>query len=126
MKGVRIDKYLWSIRMYKTRSLATDACKRGRVVINNVDAKPSKEVEVDDIISFRVENMMKTLRVIGLIEKRVSFSLATQYYEDITPQEEYDKLKKIRETNIEYRPKGLGRPTKKERRRIDWLKGTKS
>lgn len=125
MKGVRIDKYLWSIRMYKTRSMATDACKRGRVIINNIDAKPSKEVVIDDIISFRVENMTKTLRVIDLIEKRVSFSLATKYYEDITPQEEYDKLKQIRETNMEFRPKGLGRPTKKERRRIDWLKGKK-
>ncbi len=105
--------------------MATDACKRGRVIINNIDAKPSKEVVIDDIISFRVENMTKTLRVIDLIEKRVSFSLATKYYEDITPQEEYDKLKQIRETNMEFRPKGLGRPTKKERRRIDWLKGKK-
>jgi len=122
MKSVRIDKYLWAIRQYKTRSKASEACKKGKVHINQEEAKPSKDVKVGDEVTIRIKSMHKTLKVIGLIEKRVSAAVAAENFEDLTPQEEYDKLKKIHELNSEWREKGAGRPTKKERRQIEWLK----
>jgi|AntRauTorckE6833_2_1112554.scaffolds.fasta_scaffold00314_10 ribosome-associated heat shock protein Hsp15 len=122
MDKVRIDKYLWSIRIFKTRSKAAEACKKGKVFINDEDAKPAKEVRVGDEVMIKVKNMQKTLKVTGLLEQRVSASIAETHYEDLTPPEEYDKLKKMHELNHEWRDRGAGRPTKKERRKIEWLK----
>lgn len=122
MDSVRIDKWLWAIRVYKTRSKASDACKSGKVNINNQEAKASNLVRVDDHVDVRIKTMTRSMRVIGILEKRVSASIAGENYEDLTPQEEYDKLKKLHEVNAEWREKGKGRPTKKERRQIDWLK----
>lgn len=122
MKSVRIDKYLWSIRQYKTRSKASEACRKGKIHINQEEVKPSKDVKVGDEVTIRVKSMHKTIRVTGLIEKRVSAALAAEHFEDLTPPEEYEKLKKMNEINSEWRDKGAGRPTKKERRQIEWLK----
>ncbi|MCF8338638.1 MAG: RNA-binding S4 domain-containing protein [Bacteroidales bacterium] len=122
MEQVRIDKWLWAIRMYKTRSKSSSMCKKGKVDINDHEAKASSVVRVGDEVSVRIKTMTKTLRVTGLLDKRVSASVAAENYEDLTPQKEYDKLEKLREVNAEYREKGKGRPTKKERREIDWLK----
>ncbi|MCF8231777.1 MAG: RNA-binding S4 domain-containing protein [Bacteroidales bacterium] len=122
MEQVRIDKWLWAIRMYKTRSKSSSMCKKGKVDINDQEAKASNVVRIGDEVRVRIKTMTKTLRVTGLIEKRVSASVAAENYEDLTPQEEYDKLKKLHEVNTEHREKGKGRPTKKERREIDWLK----
>ncbi len=122
MKSVRIDKYLWAIRVFKTRSKASEACKKGKVQINQEEAKPSKDVRVGDEVTIRIKSMHKSLKVTGLIEKRVSAAVAAENFEDLTPQEEYDKLKKMNEINSEWREKGVGRPTKKERRQIEWLK----
>lgn len=122
MEQVRIDKWLWAIRMYKTRSKSSSMCKKGKVYINDHEAKASGVVRVGDEVSVRIKTMTKTLRVTGLLDKRVSASVAAENYEDLTPQEEYDKFEKLREVNAEYREKGKGRPTKKERREIDWLK----
>ena len=122
MEQVRIDKWLWAIRMYKTRSKSSNMCKKGKVDINDHEAKASSVVRVGDEVSVRIKTMTKTLRVTGLLDKRVSASVAAENYEDLTPQKEYDKLEKLREVNAEYREKGKGRPTKKERREIDWLK----
>lgn len=122
MSQVRIDKYLWAIRVFKTRSKAAEACKKGRVQMNDADVKPAKEVAPGDEVVIRIKNMLKTIRVVKVIEQRVSASIAAGCFEDLTPQEEYDKLKKMNELNSEWRDRGAGRPTKKERRQIEWLK----
>lgn len=122
MSQVRIDKYLWAIRIFKARSKASDACKKGRVQMNDADVKPAKEVSPGDEVTIRIKTMLKTIQVEKVIEQRVSASLAAECFEDLTPQEEYDKLKKMSELNTEWRERGAGRPTKKERRQIDWLK----
>lgn len=122
MDSVRIDKYLWAIRIFKTRSKAAEACKKGKVSINGEEAKPSKDVRAGDEVLIKIKAMQKSLRVVGLLERRVSAQVAAEHYEDLTPQEEYDKLKKMHELNSEWRDHGAGRPTKKERRQIEWLK----
>ena len=124
-EGIRIDKWLWSVRAFKTRSQATDACKSGKVKIDDSNVKPSREVKLNEEINIQVNHITRTLRVIGLLDKRVAAKLVPDYMEDLTPAEEYDKEKIKREINYEYRDRGLGRPTKKERRLIDRLKKSK-
>ncbi len=116
---VRIDKFIWAIRAFKTRSEATEACKGNRVKINGSDAKPSKTVRVGDVIEVRKAAVHYTWRVVGLIENRVGAQLVPQYAENLTPQEELDKLKAPVETFFVKRDRGLGRPTKKDRRTIE-------
>ncbi len=124
-EGIRIDKWLWAVRTFKTRSQATDACKSGKVKIDDSNVKPSREVRLNEEINVQVNHITRTLRVIGLLDKRVGAKLVPEYMEDLTTPEEYDKEKIKREINYEYRDRGLGRPTKKERRLIDWLKKSK-
>lgn len=121
-QGVRIDKWLWAVRIFKTRSQATLACKSGKVRIIEAIVKPSHEVRLEQIISIRIGPLMKTVKVTGLLENRVSAKLVAGFMEDLTPPEEYDKLKANRNAGFEYRARGLGRPTKKERRDIEILK----
>ncbi len=116
---VRIDKFIWAIRAFKTRSEATEACKGNRVKINGSDAKPSKTVRVGDVIEVRKAAVHYTWRVVGLIENRVGAQLVPQYAENLTSQEELDKLKAPVETFFVKRDRGLGRPTKKDRRTIE-------
>lgn len=122
---VRIDKWLWSVRLFKTRSQATEACRSGKVRVGGDPVKPSREVHEGNTIEVSVAGITRTVKVTGLIGNRVSASLAVQHYEDLTPREEYDKLKIKKEQDHEFRPRGLGRPTKKERRLIDQLKKKK-
>ena len=117
----RIDKYLWAIRVFKTRSDATDACKGGKVRINGADIKPSKNVRAGDVISVRKGAVTYTYRVIAVIDKRQGAKLVPQYTENITPEEELAKLKAPVETFFLKRDRGSGRPTKKERRQMDSL-----
>ncbi|MBO8447761.1 MAG: RNA-binding S4 domain-containing protein [Bacteroidetes bacterium] len=121
MEEVRIDKYLWSIRVYKTRSDATDACKGGKIRLNGTDVKPSKAVRPGDVISARKGAITYTYRVLEPVEKRQGAKLVPRYAENITPQEELDKLKSPVETFFLKRDRGSGRPTKKERRQMDSL-----
>ena len=125
MEGLRIDKYLWAVRVYKTRSIATDACRNGRVKVNSQAVKPSHEVKIDEEISINLHTFTKTLKVTALLQNRVSAALAPNYMQDLTPPEEYDKQKLRHEMNQEFRPRGTGRPTKKERRMIEILKRIK-
>ncbi|MCM1501625.1 MAG: RNA-binding S4 domain-containing protein [Bacteroidales bacterium] len=118
---VRIDKYLWAIRVFKTRSEATDACKGGKIRVNGNDIKPSKAVKAGDIISARKGAICYTYRVLALIEKRQGAKLIPNYAENITPQEELDKLRHPVETFFLKRDAGAGRPTKKDRRQMDML-----
>ncbi|HNW70464.1 MAG TPA: RNA-binding S4 domain-containing protein [Bacteroidales bacterium] len=119
---VRIDKWLWAVRVFKTRSLATDACRNGKVSINGQMVKASREVKPEDEISIRQQQMTKTVKVIAPIEKRVSAKLVMQFMEDLTPASEYEKVETIRAVSFVYRPKGQGRPTKKDRRDIEKFK----
>lgn len=121
MNKVRLDKWLWSVRIFKTRSLAAEACKKNRIIIGDQVAKPSREVKVNDVIIVRKNPVIYTYRVKALIEKRQAAKLVPTYCEDLTSTEELDKLK-VQETVVFYRDKGTGRPTKRDRRDIDKLK----
>ena len=120
---VRIDKYLWAIRVFKTRSEATEACNGGKVKIGGVNAKPSKDVRPGDIINVRKGAVNFTYRVIDGLEKRVGAKVVPEYAENLTPQEELDKLRAPVETFFVTRDRGAGRPTKKERRALDEFVG---
>ncbi len=120
---VRVDKWLWAVRVFKSRSQATDACRKGHVHINDQEAKPGRSVHRGDIVTVRKDHILYTFRVTGIIEKRVSARLATENMEDLTPPEELEKKKVIHTGHFVFRPKGLGRPTKKERRLLDRLRG---
>ena len=118
---MRIDKYLWAIRAFKTRSEAADACKGGKVKIGTVNAKPSKEISAGDIITVRKGAVTYTYRVIQPIENRVGAALVPTFAENLTPEEELAKLRAPVETFFVTRDRGAGRPTKKERREIEGL-----
>ena len=120
--GVRIDKWLWAVRIFKTRSQATIACKSGKIKINDANIKPSHEVRIGEIITVNLSSIQKKVKVTGLLVGRVSAKLVENFMEDLTPQEEYEKQKLKREVGFEYRQRGIGRPTKKERREIEILK----
>lgn len=120
MNDLRIDKYLWAVRLYKTRSIATDAVKKGKVLLNDEKIKASKIIEIDDEISVSRPPIQNRYKVIALIKNRVGAKLVTDYLKDITPQSELDKLEEIKMSKVEYyRPKGTGRPTKRDRRLLD-------
>lgn len=120
---VRIDKWLWAIRVYKTRSLANEACQSGKVKINESRIKPSRTVQIGDRITMEKGYIKHDFKVKGIIEKRVSATLAKLNYEDHTPEEEKVKLKSNLFSPQYTRKKGAGRPTKKERREFDKLIG---
>ncbi len=122
-KEVRVDKWLWAVRIFKTRSQATDACRKGRVKINDTETKPGHNIRPGDIITVHKDNIHYTFRVTGVIAKRVSAPLAAENREDLTPPEELEKKKIAHSGRFVFRPKGLGRPTKKERRLLDRLRG---
>jgi ribosome-associated heat shock protein Hsp15 len=124
MDSIRIDKWLWAVRVFKTRSMATDACRSGKVTIEAQAVKPSREVKIGDEIKITVNpHFVRSLRVIQTLSNRVGAKLVATYAEDITPPEEHERFKKYNEMNWERRDRGVGRPTKKERRDIEKLKG---
>jgi ribosome-associated heat shock protein Hsp15 len=118
-KPVRIDKYLWAVRLYKTRSIASDECRKGRIIINDIPVKPSRIISKDEIILVKKPPVNYTFRVIEPIENRVSAKIAGQFVEDLTPDTEKAKLDITQAGGIGQRVRGTGRPTKKERRLID-------
>jgi ribosome-associated heat shock protein Hsp15 len=118
-KEIRIDKFLWSVRLYKTRSIASEECRKGRIIINNVSVKPSRTVLKNEIITVKKPPVNYSYKVIEPIENRVGAKLVAQFIEDITPEEEKLKLEIAHSGGIVYRDKGTGRPTKKDRRQID-------
>ncbi|MBQ3766717.1 MAG: RNA-binding S4 domain-containing protein [Bacteroidales bacterium] len=119
MADSRIDKYLWAIRAFKTRSDATDACKGGKVKVAGVNAKPSKEVKPGDVIQVRKGTIVFTYKVLKALEHRVGAKLVPDYAENLTPQAELDKLRAPVETFFITRERGAGRPTKKDRREME-------
>ena len=126
MDEVRIDKYLWSIRVYKTRTDATDACKGGKVRVNGADIKPSKAVKVGDTIVARKGPVTYTYKVVQLVDKRQGAKRVPEYAENLTPAEELAKLRAPVETFFLKRDRGAGRPTKKDRRQMESLWGNLS
>jgi ribosome-associated heat shock protein Hsp15 len=125
MEKVRIDKWLWSIRIFKSRTLATDACKGGRVKIDGETAKPSTLLTVGSVVAVKKDGFNLSFKALQLIEKRVGAPIAVTCYEDLTPAEEKNKYQAWFEAAApvpERREKGTGRPTKKERREIDEYK----
>lgn len=121
-KPVRIDKFLWSVRLYKTRSIASDECRKGRIIINNIQVKPSRMITKNKIIIVKKPPVIYTYKVIEPVENRVSAKLVELFVEDLTTEEEKAKLDIRQSVETGYRDKGSGRPTKKERRVIDKLK----
>ena len=116
---MRLDKYLWAIRVFKTRSEAADACRGSAIKVNGQDVKPSREIREGDILVIRKGPVYYSYRVLQPVENRQPAKNVPLYALDITPPEELDKLQQPRETIVIYRQKGTGRPTKKERRQLD-------
>ncbi|MDF1696241.1 MAG: S4 domain-containing protein [Saprospiraceae bacterium] len=125
MEKVRVDKWLWSVRIFKSRSIATDACKTRKVKIEGKALKPSHLIRREDILQVQKEGFNLIIKVVDLINKRVSATLAQPCYENLTPEEELNKYKDwfIGKAKAERREKGSGRPTKRERRELDEFKG---
>ena len=119
---IRIDKYLWAVRLYKTRSLATDACRCGHVLMNGQPLKPSHEIKVGEVYELSIEQLHKVVEVKQLLGNRVGAKLVENYLIDRTPQEEYERIQLIRQYAFEKRDRGAGRPTKRERRDIEEFK----
>lgn len=119
---LRIDKYLWAIRAFKTRTLAADACKAGRVKLNGTNIKPSHEVRVGEVYQVSKGIDRKVIKVVALLESRVDAKKAVDFYEDITPVEQTQAFKSMFHAPMLSRDRGAGRPTKKDRREIDDLK----
>lgn len=119
MSQTRIDKWLWSVRVYKTRSVAATAIKNSRVRIGDTIAKPSSPVKEGDVVKVRKPPVTYSFRVIGIPPSRVGAKLVPQFLENITPQSEYDLIEMQKMSGMQARAKGLGRPTKKERRDLD-------
>lgn len=116
----RLDKYLWAIRLFKTRTLAAAACDTGKVKYNGAAAKASKNVQVGDEYEVKTEAKRWRIRVTGLLDKRVAYAEAIKYYVDITPAEEIERLQyQAASFHTGKRPSKIGRPTKKERRDLD-------
>lgn len=116
---LRIDKWLWAVRVFKSRTLATEACAGGKVKIEGKSIKPSRVIKTGEVVSVQSGYIKRTYRVLGLLEKRVSAKLAMVYAEDITPEEELQKMKIAKYSSYISRFRGAGRPTKKDRRTLE-------
>lgn len=115
----RIDKWLWAARIFKTRSIASDACKNGRVTIGGVNMKPSRSVKVGDVVSVKKPPITYSFKVLETIEQRVGAKLLPEIYENVTAPKQYELLEMSRISGFVDRARGTGRPTKKERRALD-------
>ncbi len=119
MDDVRIDKWLWAVRIFKTRTVASDACKKGRVMIDNISVKPSRTVRVGDIVQVRKPPITFSFKVLDLSDKRMNAKLVPQFMENVTPPEQYELLELNKISGFVDRQRGTGRPTKKERRDLE-------
>lgn len=114
----RIDKWMWATRIFKTRTISAEACKKGRVSVGGANAKPSRTVKVGDIVEVRKPPVTYSFRVLALTENRLGAKLVPQYLENITPQSQLDLLEIVKISGFVDRRKGLGRPTKREGREL--------
>lgn len=118
LNEVRIDKWLWAVRIFKTRTIATEACKKGRIAVNGVTVKPSRTIKRNDVIDVRKPPVTYTFRVLDLAENRMGAKLVPNFLENITSPDQYELLDMIRISGFVDRQKGLGRPTKREGRAL--------
>lgn len=119
---VRIDKWLWAVRIFKTRSLAAEECGKGHVTIGDIHAKASRELKGGEVVKVRIPPIERHYLVKKLTDKRMSAQLAVDFVEDVTPPETLALLNAVKAYGFEYRDRGAGRPTKRDRRMIDRLK----
>ncbi len=119
MDEVRIDKWLWAVRIFKTRSIASEACKKGRVMIGNVTVKPSRTIRRGDIVQVRKPPVIFSFKVLDLTDKRMGAKLVPQYMDNITSPDQYEILELNKISGFIDRQRGTGRPTKKERRDLE-------
>lgn len=117
--GVRIDKWLWAVRLFKTRSQATEACKKGNVSISGKAIKPARVLQVGEIVEVKKAPITKSFKVLALAGKRMGAKLVIDFLEDVTPPEELELLEIQKHMRWSARDKGTGRPTKKDRRELD-------
>lgn len=122
MAEERIDKWLWAMRVFKTRTIATDACKKGRVMMGGVAVKPSRTIKPGDVIDVRKPPITYTFRVKAVTANRLGARLVPEYLENITPQSQYELLEMTRISGFVDRRKGLGRPTKRDSRELERFK----
>ncbi|MFC2101707.1 RNA-binding S4 domain-containing protein [Bacteroidota bacterium] len=118
----RIDKWLWEVRVFKTRNQASIACRAGKVRMDDQVVKPSRELRKGDLIIYHQAPLTRTFQVVDFPKSRVGAKLVPSFMEELTPEEEFQKLKMMKEINYEYRDRGIGRPTKRQRRDIEELK----
>lgn len=116
---MRIDKYLWCIRFYKTRSIATEACRKGHIKMDDKNVKPSKEIYGNELILIRKDQINYKIQVLDIPQNRIGAKLVDLYRKDLTPKEAFEKTDLLKYAKDYYRKKGSGRPTKKDRRDID-------
>ena len=119
MGFARLDKWLWAARIFKTRTIAADACKNGRIMVNDVNVKPSRMVKVGDKISVRKPPVTYSFKILKTIEQRVGAKLLPEIYENVTTPDQYELLEMNRISGFINRQRGTGRPTKKDRRAMD-------
>lgn len=119
MEEVRVDKWLWAVRVFKTRSIATEACKKGRISIAGVTVKPSRTIRVGEVVTVRKPPIEYSFRVVQLLGSRVGAKRVAEFMENVTPRDQYELLELQRVSGFVDRAKGLGRPTKKDRRDLD-------
>jgi ribosome-associated heat shock protein Hsp15 len=119
MEETRIDKWLWAVRIFKTRSIATAECLKGRVLVNGIEVKPSRIVRTGDLLVVKKPPILCTFRVKGIVSNRISAKLVENYLENLTSEEELKKLDMVHLSGFINRDRGEGRPTKKDRRNID-------
>ncbi|MDR0430102.1 MAG: RNA-binding S4 domain-containing protein [Tannerellaceae bacterium] len=119
MEEVRIDKWMWATRIFKTRTIAAEACKKNRIMINGVNVKPSRMIKLGDIIEVRKPPVTYSFKVLGLTERRMGAKLVLEYMENVTPPEQYEILEMNKISGFVNRAKGMGRPTKKDRRELE-------
>jgi ribosome-associated heat shock protein Hsp15 len=119
MNEVRIDKWMWAMRIFKTRTLAVEACKKNRILVNGTPAKPSRMIKTGDLVQVRKPPVTYTFKALRLTDKRIGASLVPEYLEDVTPPEQYELLELNKISGFVGRARGTGRPTKKERRDLD-------
>lgn len=119
MNLMRIDKFIWAVRLFKTRSLGAKAVKAGQVLVNGFSAKPAQEVKVGDLIKVKFNPIWRTYKIVQLLKNRVGAKLVSEYITECTPHQELEKLEIMKQMPGFDRAKGAGRPTKKERRNLD-------
>ena len=121
MEKTRMDKWLWEVRLFKSRSLATEACNAGKVKVAGTNCKPAREVKAGEEVQVRIGALLKTVRVLDAPKSRIPAAKVPEFYEDLTSPEEYERVR-IARMQTEHRDAGIGRPTKRDRRQLDFIK----